>query len=233
LPLPSPQPEVAQPKVNILLVDDQPANLLALEAILGNLNQNLVKATSGSKALHYLADDDFAVVLLDVQMKDLNGFQTARLLRSRQRSRHTPIIFITAYDTTDFPVVEAYKLGAVDYLIKPLVPEVLRAKVAGFVELCRKSEQLKRQAERLQASEDELVRSNRDLEQFAYAASHDLKEPLRKIRIYLELLAERCLEKDPEIAKLITPAVAADAEGHRRFAGLCPDWTRWQRYPAC
>jgi PAS domain S-box-containing protein len=141
------------PLVNILLVDDQPANLLALEAILGDLGQNLVKACSGEEALRHLLAADFAVVLLDIHMEGLDGFETARLIRGRERSRHTPIIFLTAYESPDLPAVRAYSLGAVDYLVKPLVPEILRAKVAGFVELSQKTEQVKRQAEQIRQLE--------------------------------------------------------------------------------
>src|SRR4051812_25467402 len=124
-----------EPPVNILLVDDLPANLLALEAVLDGPGRNLVRATSGADALRRLLRDDFAVVLLDVNMPGLDGFAVAQLVRGRERSRHTPIIFLTAHDGDEFPVAEAYRLGAVDYLVKPLVPDVLRAKVAVFAEL--------------------------------------------------------------------------------------------------
>src|SRR6184192_2552395 len=139
----------AQQKANILLVDDHDANLLALEAILDDLGQNLVRARSGEEALKHLLRDDFAVVLLDVRMQGLDGFETAKIIRSREKNRHTPIIFLTAYDTNRLPVEEAYALGTVDYLVKPLVPVILRAKVAGFVELWEKAEQIKRQAEQI------------------------------------------------------------------------------------
>src|SRR5437588_11050850 len=119
------------PPVNILLVDDQPANLLALATSLADLGVNLVEAHSGEEALRRLLEHDFAVVLLDVQMHGLDGFETARLIRGRERSRHTPIIFLTAHERPEFPVEKAYALGAVDYLVKPLVPVILRAKVAG------------------------------------------------------------------------------------------------------
>jgi PAS domain S-box-containing protein len=139
----------AGPRVNILLVDDQPANLLALAATLEPLGQNLVRAASGEAALRHLLHEDFAVVLLDVQMHGLDGFETAQLIRGRDRSRRTPIIFLTAHESERFPAAKAYGLGAVDYLIKPVAPEVLRAKVAGFVELFQKTEEVKRQAEEL------------------------------------------------------------------------------------
>jgi PAS domain S-box-containing protein len=134
-------------------VDDHPANLLALEAILADLGHNLVKALSGEEALRHLQDQDFAVILLDVQMHDLDGFETAQRVRGRERSRHTPIIFLTAYDDNRLSAEQAYALGAVDYLVKPLVPVILRAKVAGFVELFQKTEQVKRQAEQLRELE--------------------------------------------------------------------------------
>jgi PAS domain S-box-containing protein len=140
-------------RANVLLVDDRPANLLALEAVLDNLGHNLVKTTSGAEALELLLDRDFAVVLLDVQMDGLDGFETARQLRARERSRHTPIIFLTAHDDDRLSAEQAYHLGAVDYLVKPLVPVILRAKVTGFIELFQKTEQVRRQAERLRQME--------------------------------------------------------------------------------
>jgi PAS domain S-box-containing protein len=139
--------QVPAPKVKILLVDDQPANLLALEAVLEELGQVLVRAHSGEEALHALSEQDFAVILLDVQMQGLDGFATAGLIRDRSRSRHAPIIFLTAHDSGDSLVNEAYRLGAVDFLVKPLVPAVVRAKVAAFVELFAEKEQARRQAE--------------------------------------------------------------------------------------
>jgi PAS domain S-box-containing protein len=138
---------------SILMVDDQPANLLALEAIFSGLGHNLVKTLSGQEALRLLENRDFAVVLLDVQMQGLDGFKTAKVIRSRERSKHTPIIFLTAYQDDRFPVEEAYALGAVDYLVKPVLPVVLRAKVTGFVELFEKTQKIQRQAEQLRQME--------------------------------------------------------------------------------
>jgi len=139
--------------VNILLVDDRPENLLTLEAILGDLGQNLVRASSGEEALRQLLLHDFAVVLLDVQMRGLDGFETAQLIRSRKRSRHTPIIFITAYASDEFSPAKAYTLGAVDYLIKPLTPEILRAKVEVVVTLFQQAEQVRQLEARRLADE--------------------------------------------------------------------------------
>src|SRR4051795_1607974 len=136
-------------KVDVLLVDDQPSNLLALEAILGGMGLNLVRARSGEEALMRVLDHDFAVILMDVQMPGLDGFEAAALIRGRDRSQHTPIIFLTAFQSTERQVFQGYALGAVDFLSKPIVPTVLRSKVAVFVELCEKTEQVKRQADQL------------------------------------------------------------------------------------
>jgi PAS domain S-box-containing protein len=129
------------PSAPILLVDDAPANLLALEAVLQNLGEPLVRAGSGQEALRRLRDADFAAVLLDVRMPGMDGFETARLIRAQRRSRRTPIIFVTA-DASDLSVEEAYSMGAVDFLAKPIVPAVLKAKLAFFVELHRSRQEL-------------------------------------------------------------------------------------------
>ena len=138
--------------VNILLVDDRAENLLALEAMLEPLGQNLVKAQSGEDALKYLLRQDFAVILLDVQMPGMDGFETAELIRGRDRSKHTPIIFLTAINTSDTHVSRGYQVGAVDFLLKPIVPDILISKVAVFVELGQKTDKIERQADELEAT---------------------------------------------------------------------------------
>ncbi len=150
------QPE---PKVNVLLVDDHPENLMALEAILNSPDQHLVKANSGEEALRCLLSQDFAVILLDVQMPGMDGFETATLIRNRPRSQHTPIIFITAFSTSDTLRFKGYALGAVDYLFKPVEPEILTSKVAVFVDLFKKTAEVKRQAAQLAAVNTELKES--------------------------------------------------------------------------
>ncbi|MBL8950338.1 MAG: response regulator, partial [Myxococcaceae bacterium] len=126
-------------QVDILLVDDQAAGLLSLEATLEPLGQRLHRAQSGREALRALLDRDFALILLDVVMPGLDGFETARLIRERERSAETPIIFLTGLSETGLPRLRAYSMGAVDYLVKPYEPEVLRSKVSVFVDLARKS----------------------------------------------------------------------------------------------
>jgi len=148
-----PQPETpAQDRVKILLVDDTPDNLVSLEAALDGLGQELVLARSGMEALRHLLDADFAAILLDVKMPDMDGFQTAELIRSRKRSRHTPILFLTGY-RSDEHLFRGYDLGAVDFLFKPIVAEILRSKVGVFVELSRNTALLRRQAEVLGKAE--------------------------------------------------------------------------------
>ena len=138
---------------DVLVVDDRPSNIAAVEAILGEFPNRLVKAQSGAEALRHLLENDFALVLLDVQMPEMNGFETARLIRQRHRSRHTPIIFLTAHPSDNSDIIRAYELGAVDFLFKPIVPEVLRAKVSVLLELQRRTKEVARQAELLRSHE--------------------------------------------------------------------------------
>jgi signal transduction histidine kinase/CheY-like chemotaxis protein len=144
------------PTANILLVDDNPKNLLALEAILTRLEQNLVRATSGEDALRCLLKQDFAVILLDVNMPKIDGFETAKLIRERERSRDTPIIFLTAYSKNDLLKFKGYSLGAVDYLVKPLDPDILYTKVRVFVDLFNKNAQIQRQAAQISQLNNDL-----------------------------------------------------------------------------
>jgi signal transduction histidine kinase len=132
---------------DILVVDDSPGNLVAIEAALGDFGSRVVSASSGAEALRFLLRQDFALILLDVQMPTMDGFQTARLIRERSRSRHTPIIFITAYQRNDDDILKAYELGAVDFMFKPIVASVLRAKARVFVDLQRRTAEVARQAE--------------------------------------------------------------------------------------
>src|SRR5580704_863076 len=142
----------AQDRIKILLVDDTPENLVSLEAALDGLGQDLVLANSGMEALRHLLEEDFAAILLDVKMPEMDGFQTAELIRSRKRSRDIPILFLTGYKS-DEHLFRGYDLGAVDFLFKPIVPEILRSKVSVFVELSRNTRLLRHQTEVLRKAE--------------------------------------------------------------------------------
>lgn len=179
-------------RINILLVDDQPENLQALEVLLGGLGQNLVRANSGKEALRHLLDNDFAVILLDVQMPDMDGFETAALIRQRKKTEHTPIIFVTAISQSDQHVAAGYALGAVDYIFKPVVPEILRSKVSVFVELQKQNHQIHELNRVLQSRAAELEMANRELEAFSYSVSHDLGAPLRSIEGFVRAIEEEC-----------------------------------------
>jgi signal transduction histidine kinase/DNA-binding response OmpR family regulator len=144
-------------KVSILVVDDKPEKLLSLEAVLEDLGQNIVRAYSGREALRHVLNQEFAVILLDVNMPDMDGFETAGLIRQRRQSAHVPIIFLTAM-SDEMHVARGYSLGAVDYILTPVVPQVLRSKVAVFVDLFRKTQQVQLQAERLRQRATQLHR---------------------------------------------------------------------------
>jgi PAS domain S-box-containing protein len=148
---------------SILMVDDHSSNLLALEAILEPLGQELVKATSGEEALKYLLQREFAVILMDVQMPGLDGFQTAALIKQRERTRTVPIIFLTALSRDAAHVFKGYAHGAVDYLLKPFDPEILRSKVSVFVDLFLKEQQLQRQGQMLRQREREALERQSEL----------------------------------------------------------------------
>lgn len=152
-------------KAKILLVDDRPENLLALEAILSALDQTLVRASSGEEALKALLTDDFAVILLDVQMPGMDGFETAAHIKRRERTRDIPIIFLTAINHGPHHTFRGYAAGAVDYISKPFDPWVLRAKVSIFVDLWTKTRELRRQAEAVREREAELRRLSEAVEQ--------------------------------------------------------------------
>lgn len=202
----------------ILLVDDREDNLLAIETIFEPDGYRFVKANSGRQALKILLREfDFALILMDVKMPNLNGFETASLIYERDKLKHIPIIFITANNFGDENLYRGYQAGAIDYIYKPIKPEVLRAKVSVLIDLYRKNRQLLAQEQRLvainkslemeikerKASEEKvkhlnrqlleniasLEQANKDLDRFAFMASHDLQEPLRKIRMFSDRLA--------------------------------------------
>ncbi len=169
-------------RVSILLVDDQPENLVALEAVLEDLGQNLVTATSGREALRRLLDEEFAVILLDVKMPEMDGFETAALIRERTRSAHTPIVFLTAYSKQEAYVSRAYSVGAVDYVFKPFDPEVLRAKVSAFVEMAKKTRQLQEETAQRREAEEQVRHLNADLERRVTERTAELEKANRALR---------------------------------------------------
>src|ERR1700751_2577105 len=156
-------------EVNILMVDDQPGKLLSYEAILADLGENLIKATSAKDALEKLLKTDVAVVLMDVSMPEIDGFELAEIIPQNPRFQKTAIIFISALHLTDLDRLKGYQHGAVDYLSVPIVPEVLRAKVRVFTELHRKNQQLERLnselEKRVAERTEELEHKARDLEE--------------------------------------------------------------------
>jgi len=150
-------------KVNVLLVDDRPENLLTLEAVLGDLDYNLIRAYSGEEALKCLLKDDFAVILLDVQMPGLNGFETAKIIKSRPKTKDTPIIFITAISKAPENVFTGYSVGAIDYVFKPFEPDVLKSKIESFSAIHRNKRSLEEYAELLLEKTQSLEKVNKEL----------------------------------------------------------------------
>lgn len=191
----------SQEVVDILLVDDRKENLVALEAALTSQEYNIIQCYSGEEALRQLLKQDFAVILMDVQMPGLDGFETAKLIRQRERSRYTPIIFLTAHNASDTNVITGYLSGAIDYLFKPLDSAILRSKVNAFVELFRQKEQVRRQAE-------VLTRVNCDLEE-AIVERRNAETLLEKLNADLE---ERVAERTEQLAR--------SNESLRQFANI-------------
>jgi signal transduction histidine kinase len=203
-----------------LLVDDQPADLVALERHLQPFELHLVKAGSGEEALHRLEEDeDFALVLMDVRMPGLDGFETARLLREHTALCHVPLIFLTGAPTEEYTL--AYANGAVDWLRKPVEPEILRAKVRVFVELHRERETLRRQQLELREREREVLEDRslraeaererlvvelreavRLRDEFLSVASHELKTPLTPLALRLQLLKQGLEAETPDVERL-------------------------------
>lgn len=239
--------------IKILVVDDREDNLFSIEAILEKDNYQIIKANSGRAALKVLLNEhDFSLILMDVQMPELNGFETATIIYEREKLRDIPIIFITAHDYDEEFIFKGYKMGAVDYIYKPINPELLRVKVSVFVELYRKNHQLLLHEKKLLAANsslqkeiddrkasEEKVRSlnaqlvqnnahlkavNEELDRFAYVASHDLQEPLRKIMVFSDKILLKG-DQDEETEKYFKKIINAS----RRMQSLINDLLSFSR----
>ena len=214
--------------IKILLVDDREDNLFSIETILEKDNYTIVKAKSGREALKVLLhQQDFSLILMDVQMPELNGFETAAIIYERDRLKNIPIIFITAFSYDEDYIFKGYKTGGVDYIYKPIKSELLRMKVSVFVELYRKNQQLLLHEKKLLAANKSLQKeieerktseakirllnqqlvnnnarlkaTNEELDRFAYVASHDLQEPLRKIMVFSDkILMKENMDEETE-----------------------------------
>lgn len=247
--------ELAVPeRVKILLVDDQEDNLLSASAVLESLGEDIITAQSGRDALLLLLDHDFAVIVLDIMMPEMDGFETATFIRQRERSRTTPIIFLTALGRSDEHIRRGYDLGAVDYITKPFVPEFLRAKVSVFVELHRKTQLLRQQSALLerrnaelqeavkrsrQAEEqikalnahlenqlEQLHEANKELETFSYSVSHDLRGPLSRMAGFSRALLESSAGKLDDQGNLFLRRID---DGARRTCDLVDDLLQFSR----
>lgn len=242
--------------VKILIVDDREDNLFSLESILERDGYRIVKANSGRAALKILLSEwDFSLILMDVQMPEMNGFETATLIYERDKLKDIPIIFITAHHYGEEQAYEGYKMGGVDYIYKPIDPDLLRYKVSVFAELYRKNYQLMMQERKLismnrnlqkevedrKLSEQKVKKLNlqllenneqlkttiEELDRFAYVASHDLQEPLRKILIFSDKLSTNCSEILNEEAESYLQKIVKSSE---RMHQLINDLLKFSRY---
>jgi signal transduction histidine kinase len=243
-------------EVKILVVDDREDNLLSIETILERDGYHLRKANSGRAALKILlTEQDFTLILMDVQMPDMNGFETATLIYQREKLKNIPIIFITAHNKDEEYMFEGYKMGAVDFIYKPINPELMRYKVSVFADLYRKTHQLMQQEKNLTAANASLEKEieerrtneekvrllnyqllqnnaelkmiNEELDRFAYVASHDLQEPLRKIMVFSDVLNMKLQGKvEPDVQGSLNKIVKASD----RMQKLINDLLKFSRH---
>ena len=240
--------------INILVVDDREDNLLSIETILERDRYNIFKANSGRAALKMLLHrHDFSLILMDVQMPEMNGLETATIIYERDKLKGIPVIFITAYSNDEDYLFKGYQMGGVDYIYKPINPDLLRAKVAVFVELYRKNEQLManekqllsanqtlhKEIEERKLSEEKisllnqqlmeknehLKNVNEELDRFAYVASHDLQEPLRKIRVFSDKITS-AKQDQKQVARYLEKISSSS----KRMQSLINNLLKFSRY---
>ena len=201
-----------QELANVLLVDDRPENLFAMESLLSGADYNIISADSAQEALRVLLSEDVALILLDVQMPGLNGFELAELIRERERTQHTPIIFISATSVDDQYIFRGYSLGAVDYLTKPIQPEILKSKVGFFTRLFKQNQKIKAQSELLTATNAELDRLNIELEERVRNRTAALEKVNLALEMELEVKrrAEARLATEHSITRALASAESID-----------------------
>ena len=242
-------------EIKILIVDDTENNLMSMEVILENEGYTIYKATSGREALRILLkEDDFSLILLDVRMPIMDGYETAALIQERDKLRHIPIIFITAQDYEDESVYKGYEAGGVDFILKPINPEILRAKVTVFAEMQRKNNLLRQQEEELRIMNNELLELNRDLEQrvserttelenlneelralnlskdkFLSVISHDLRNPLTSLLLASKNLTEKAETMPPKELAMISGIIHRTSNKILQQLNELVEWAKKQR----
>lgn len=244
-----------EPVIKILLVDDNENNLLSMEVVLEKEKYAFSKATSGREALRILLkDDDFSLILLDVKMPIMDGYETAELIYQRDKLRHIPIIFITAHDYEEAAIFKGYKAGAVDFIRKPFNPEMLRSKAAVFTDLYRKNQLLQRQEEKMQAINQDLIQLNQGLEQrvlertleleglnqelkalnlskdkFLSVISHDLRNPLTALLASSENLTRNAETLQPEKIRMFAGIIQRTSHKILDQLNELVEWAKEQR----